>query len=104
LKKRGRNSWKPNLSSKRNREVKNLESSINYDIRGEGQSSRGKCEGRGNNVVLCSKFGRWILSVFKKQSSIVCLKGWCGVYGGVTMWIGCVLTLVGRQGDFDFMG
>jgi hypothetical protein len=38
-------------ASKRNREVKNLESSINYDFRGEGQSSRGKRKGRGSDVV-----------------------------------------------------
>jgi hypothetical protein len=38
--------------SKRNREIKNLESSINYDNRGEGQSSRGKRKGRGSKVVL----------------------------------------------------
>ena len=38
--------------SKRNREIKNLESSINYDIRGEGQSSSGKRKGRGSKVVL----------------------------------------------------
>jgi hypothetical protein len=37
---------------KRNREIKNLESSINYDNRGEGQSSRGKRKGRGSKVVL----------------------------------------------------
>jgi hypothetical protein len=38
--------------SKRNREIKNLESAINYDNRGEWQSSRGKRKGRGNKVVL----------------------------------------------------
>jgi hypothetical protein len=38
-------------TSKRNKEVKNLESSINYDFRGEGQSSRGKRKGRGIDVV-----------------------------------------------------
>jgi hypothetical protein len=38
--------------SKRNREIKNLESSINYDNQGEGQSSRGKHKGRGNKEVL----------------------------------------------------
>jgi hypothetical protein len=38
-------------ASKRNREVKNLKSSINYDFRGEGQSSRGKRKGRGSDVV-----------------------------------------------------
>jgi hypothetical protein len=38
--------------SKRNREIKNLESSISYDNRGEGQSSRGKREGRGSKMVL----------------------------------------------------
>jgi hypothetical protein len=38
--------------SKRNREIKNLESSINYDNRGDGQSSRGKRKGRGSKVVL----------------------------------------------------
>jgi hypothetical protein len=38
-------------ASKINREVKNLESSINYDFRGEGQSSRGKRKGRGSDVV-----------------------------------------------------
>ena len=38
--------------SKRNREIKNLESSINYDNRGEGQSSCGKRKGRGGKVVL----------------------------------------------------
>ena len=38
--------------SKRNREIKNLESSINYDNRGEGQSSHGKRKGRGSKVVL----------------------------------------------------
>jgi hypothetical protein len=39
-------------ASKRNREIKNLESSINYDNRGEWQSSHGKHKGRGNKVVL----------------------------------------------------
>jgi hypothetical protein len=40
------------LSANRmNREVKNLECSINYDNRGDGQSSRGKRKGRGSNVV-----------------------------------------------------
>jgi hypothetical protein len=38
--------------SKKNREIKNLESSISYDNRGEGQSSRGKREGRGSKMVL----------------------------------------------------
>jgi hypothetical protein len=38
-------------ASKKIREVKNLESSINYDIQGEGQSSHGKCKGRGSDVV-----------------------------------------------------
>jgi hypothetical protein len=38
--------------SKRNREIKNLESSINYDNRGEGHSSHGKCKGKGSKVVL----------------------------------------------------
>jgi hypothetical protein len=38
--------------SKRNREIKNLESSINYDNRGERQSSHGKHKGRGSKVVL----------------------------------------------------
>ena len=38
-------------TSKRNREIKNLESSINYDNR-EGQSSRGKRKGKGSKVVL----------------------------------------------------
>jgi hypothetical protein len=38
--------------SKRNREIKNLKSSINYDNQGEGQSSRGKRKGRGSKVVL----------------------------------------------------
>jgi hypothetical protein len=38
-------------ASKKKREVKNLESSINYDIRGEGQSSRGKHKGRGTDVI-----------------------------------------------------
>ena len=33
-------------ASKRNREVKNLKCSINYDNRGEGQSSHGKRKGR----------------------------------------------------------
>jgi hypothetical protein len=37
--------------SKKNREIKNLENSINYDNRGEGQSSRGKRKGRGSKVV-----------------------------------------------------
>jgi hypothetical protein len=37
--------------SKKNRVVKNLESSINYDNRGEGQSCRGKHKGRGSKVV-----------------------------------------------------
>jgi hypothetical protein len=40
------------LVSKRNREIKNLKSSINYDNQGEGQSSHGKRKGRGNKVVL----------------------------------------------------
>ena len=39
------------FTTKRNREVKNLECSINYDNRGEGQSSCGKHKGRGSNVV-----------------------------------------------------
>jgi hypothetical protein len=38
--------------------------------------------------------------VFKKLNSLVCLEGWCGVFGDVIMWIGCVLTLVGRPGGF----
>jgi hypothetical protein len=38
--------------SKRNREIKNLESSINYDNRGDGKSSRGKRKGRGSKAVL----------------------------------------------------
>jgi hypothetical protein len=38
--------------SKRNREIKNLKSSINYDNREEGQSSHGKRKGRGTKVVL----------------------------------------------------
>jgi hypothetical protein len=38
-------------ANKMNREVKNLECSINYDNRGDGQSSRGKRKGRGSNVV-----------------------------------------------------
>jgi hypothetical protein len=37
---------------------------------------------------------------FKRLSSLVCLGGWCRVYGGVIMWIEWVLTLVGRQGGF----
>jgi hypothetical protein len=38
-------------ANKMNREIKNLECSINYDNRGDGQSSRGKRKGRGSNVV-----------------------------------------------------
>jgi hypothetical protein len=38
-------------ASKRNKEVKNLECSMNYDNRGEGQSSHGKRKGSGSNVV-----------------------------------------------------
>jgi hypothetical protein len=38
-------------ANKMNREVKNLECSINYDNRGDGQSSRDKRKGRGSNVV-----------------------------------------------------
>ena len=37
---------------KKNREIKNLESSINYDNRGEGQSSCDKRKGRGCKVGL----------------------------------------------------
>jgi hypothetical protein len=38
-------------ANRKNREVKNLECSINYDNRGDGQSSRGKRKGRGSKVV-----------------------------------------------------
>jgi hypothetical protein len=38
-------------ASKRNRDVKKLEGSINYDNQGEEQSSHSKRKGRGSNVV-----------------------------------------------------
>jgi hypothetical protein len=38
-------------ANRKNREVKNLECSINYDNRGDGQSSHGKRKGRGSKVV-----------------------------------------------------